>query len=61
MEEVADIGPTIAATVIGGTIVTGAIGVGIIAITSGERSEIRKRQKKFSNLKRAISMTFITG
>ena len=41
LEEVADIGPTIAVTVIGGIIVTGVIGMGIGATTSGERSEIK--------------------
>jgi len=56
LEEVADIGPTIAATVIGGTIVTGVIGVGIGAITSGERSEIKgKAEEVFQSQKIAFN------
>jgi len=43
MEEVADIGPTIAATVIGGIIATGVTGIRITAVGCGERSEAKSK------------------
>ena len=43
MEEVADIGPTIAATVIGGIIATGVTGIIITAVGCGERSEAKSK------------------
>merc|ERR1712198_46826 len=48
MGEVADIGPTIAATVIGGITATGVTGVIITAVGCGERSEAK------SNLEEVI-------
>merc|ERR1712198_253882 len=46
MEEVADIGPTIAATVIGGITATGVTGIRITAVGCGERSESKKKVGK---------------
>merc|ERR1712198_233041 len=46
MEEVADIGPTIAATVIGGIIATGVTSIIITAVGCGERSEAKSKLEK---------------
>ena len=54
LEEVADIGHTLAATVIGGIIVTGVIGMRITAVGSGERSEEKRKLEEVIQYQKSI-------